>query len=147
MPQPSMPHRTRATLSVGDTAEFSKTLTEADVFAFAGASGDHNPLHIDEEYARRSIFGQRIAHGILVAGIISTVLGGDLPGLGTIFVELHIRFTQPVFLGDTVTALATVIEIINARRVRLLVACRNQAGEDVAIGNAVVVPPPETKLL
>lgn len=140
------PH-TRATLAVGDTGRFSKTITEHDVFGFADASGDFNPLHIDEEYARRSVFGQRIAHGILTAGIISTVLGGEIPGLGTIFVELHIRFLKPVFLGDTVTATATVMEIINPKRVRLLVACSNQHGQDVAVGNALVTPPKETHLL
>lgn len=138
---------TRRTLRVGDQGRFTKTLSERDVFRFAEISGDFNPLHIDEEYARRSVFKQRIAHGILTAGIISTVLGGDIPGLGTIFVELHIRFLKPVYLNDTVTATATVMEIINPKRVRLLVACQNGAGADVAIGNAVVVPPEATQLL
>lgn len=139
--------QTRSTLQVGDTGSFSKTISEKDVFAFADVSGDFNPLHIDEEYAKRSRFGQRIAHGILTAGIISTVLGGEIPGLGTIFVELHIKFLKPVFFGDTMTATGTVMEIINPKRVRMLVACRNQHGEDVALGNAIVVPPKETKLM
>ena len=139
------PH-TRATLAVGDTGTFSKTLTGDDVFAFANVSGDFNPLHVDEEYARRSVFEHRIVHGILTAGIISTVLGSEIPGVGTIFVELHIRFLKPVYLGETVTATATVTEIINPKRVRLLVACRNERGIDVAIGNAIVVPPPTTRL-
>lgn len=136
--------KTRETLKVGDAGSFSKTITDRDVFAFADASGDFNPLHIDEEYARRSAFGRRIAHGILTAGIISTVLGSEIPGLGTIFVQLEIRFLKPVFIGDTVTARAVVMEIINPKRVRLLVSCTNQSGEDVAIGNAVVVPPKTT---
>lgn len=139
--------RTRATLSIGDHGEFTKTITEADVFAFAGASGDYNPLHIDEEYARHTVFGRRIAHGILTAGIISSVLAGDIPGIGTVFVELHIRFLKPVFIGSKVTATATCMEIINPKRVRMLVACVNEQGEDVAIGNAIVVPPIDTKLL
>lgn len=139
------PH-TRPTLAVGDKGSFTKTISEADVFAFADISGDFNPLHIDEEYARRSVFGRRIAHGILTAGIISTVLGAELPGLGTVFVELHIKFLKPVFLGDTVTATATVMEIVNPKRVRMLVACLNQQGEDVAVGNALIVPPKETAL-
>lgn len=139
--------KTRATLKVGDRGTFTKIISEQDVFAFADVSGDFNPLHIDEEYAHRSVFKRRIAHGILTAGIISTVLGGDIPGLGTIFVELHIRFLKPVYLGDTVTATATVSEITNPKRVRLMVACLNQAGEDVAIGNAVVIPPAETTIL
>lgn len=139
--------RTRETLQVGDNGTFSKTLTESDVFSFANTSGDFNPLHIDEEYARRSVFEHRIVHGILTAGIISTVLGSEIPGVGTVFVELHIRFLKPVFFNDTVTATATVTEIINPKRVRLLVACRNGKGEDVALGNAVVMPPAQTQLI
>jgi len=139
--------RTRPTIQVGDRGSFTKTVTEHDVFEFADATGDFNPLHIDEEYAKRSIFGHRIAHGILISGIISAVLGGEIPGLGTIFVELHIRFLKPVYLGDTVRATATVEEIINPKRIRLMVACTNHDGEDVAIGNAIVVPPKDTKIL
>ena len=141
-----MTAKTRATLQVGDTGSFTKTITERDVFEFAEASGDFNPLHINEEYARRTVFGHRIAHGILTAGIISTVLGGEIPGLGTIFVELHMKFLKPVYFGDTVTATGTVTEIINPKRVRLMVACVNQRGADVALGNAVVIPPKETVL-
>ncbi len=137
----------RESLEVGDRGEITKTITERDVFAFADASGDSNPLHIDEAYAQKSAFGHRVAHGILVAGIVSSVLGGEIPGLGTIFVELHVRFLRPVYFGDTITATATVMEIINPKRVRLFVACLNQKGEDVALGNAVVIPPPETRLL
>ena len=139
--------RTRVTLQVGDKGSFTKTITEQDVFEFADASGDFNPLHINEEYAKRTVFGHRIAHGILTAGIISTVLGGEIPRLGTIFVEMHIKFLKPVFLGDTLTANATVMEIINPKRVRLMVACLNQNDEDVALGNAIVVPPKETRLI
>lgn len=139
--------RTRAALAVGDRGSFSKTITERDVFAFADISGDFNPLHIDEEYARHTVFGRRVAHGILTAGIISTVLGSDIPGLGTIFTQLEIRFLKPVYFGDRITATATVTEIINPKRVRLMVACSNQDGVDVAIGNAVVIPPVETKLV
>ena len=139
--------QTRATLTVSDPGRFSKTLTEDDVLAFANVSGDFNPLHIDEGYARRSIFEHRIVHGILTAGIISTVLGREIPGVGTIFVDLSIRFLKPVYLGDTVTATATVSEIINPKCVRLLVACQNGKGQDVAIGNALVVPRPNTRLI
>lgn len=144
---PVVRYKTRETLAVGDEGRFSKVISEEDVFRFAHISGDFNPLHVDEEYARRSIFKQRVAHGILTAGIISTVLGSEIPGVGTIFSELNIRFLKPVYFGDTMTAIATVIEIINPKRVRLMVACRNQHGEDVAIGNAVVVPPQQTKLI
>ncbi|MCK6484227.1 MAG: MaoC family dehydratase [Phycisphaerae bacterium] len=139
--------RTRPTLQVGDSGSFTKTITERDVYEFAWASGDVNPMHMDEEYARHTRFEHRIAHGILSAGIISAVLGCEIPGVGCIFVELHIKFFKPVFIGDTVTATATVMEIINPKRVRLLVACVNQKGEDVAMGNAVVVPPSETRII
>ena len=139
--------KTRQTLQVGDTGAFTKVITEKDVFAFADASGDHNPLHIDETYAKESVFKDRIAHGILTAGIISTVLGSELPGLGTIFVELHIRFLKPVYFNDVITATGNVTEIINAKRVRLMVACVNQHGDDVAIGNAIVIPPAETRII
>ena len=143
----SAPMKSRATLQVGDSGSFTKTISSEDVFAFADVSGDRNPLHIDEEYASKSVFKHRIAHGILTAGIISTVLGGEIPGLGTIFVELHIRFLRPVYINDTIKATGTVTEIINPKRIRLMVACVNQRGEDVAIGNAVVIPPATTKLL
>src|SRR4051812_25409390 len=109
----AMTPRTRETLSLSDSGSFTKTITERDIFEFADASGDVNPLHISDEYARKTVFGQRVAHGILTAGIISAVLGGEIPGVGCIFVELHIRFLKPVFIGDTVTATATVMEIIN----------------------------------
>lgn len=139
--------RTRETLAVGDSGIYTKLISEADVLAFAGISGDFNLLHIDAEYAKQSQFGQRIAHGILTAGIISTVLGAEIPGVGTIFVELHIRFLKPVYFGDTMTARATVTEIVNPKRVRMLVACVNQNGDDVAIGNALVVPPKATRII
>lgn len=144
---PAIHPKTRATLQVGDTGSFTKTISELDVFKFADVTGDFNPLHVDEEYARKSIFKHRIAHGILIAGIISTVLGSEIPGVGTVFVELEIKFLKPVYLGDTVTALATVLEFPHAKRVRLLVACRNTGGEDVALGNALVIPPVETQLI
>ena len=138
--------RQRPTISIGDSACFTKTITEADVVGFADASGDRNPLHLDEDYASRTRFGRRVAHGVLSAGMISAVLGNNLPGLGTIFVELSVRFVRPVFLGDTVTARAEVSEIAGPKRVRLLVSCANQRGEEVTVGHAVVVPPPGTRL-
>jgi 3-hydroxybutyryl-CoA dehydratase len=139
--------RPRATLEVGDRGQFTKTITDRDIFKFADASGDYNPLHIDDVYARSTIFGRRIAHGILTAGIISTVLSSEIPGLGTVFVQLEIKFLKPVFINDTITATAMVEEIINPKRVRLLVACVNQNGEDVALGNAIVAPPRDTRLI
>ena len=135
--------------SVGQVFEHSirRTVTEMDNVFFSAITHNPAPLHIDEEYARKSVFSRRVAHGILTAAIISTVLGGEIPGLGTIFVELQIRFLKPVFFGDTVTARATVTEIINPKRVRLMVACTNQHGEDVAIGSTIVIPPVQTRLI
>lgn len=144
---PGLTPRTRETIQVNDSGSFTKTITEKDVFAFADVSGDFNPLHIDEEYAKKTRFGRRVAHGILMAGIISTVLGSEIPGVGTVFVELHIRFLKPVFFDDTITANAIVTEIINPKRMRLMVYCVNQDGVDVAIGNAIVVPPEGTKVI
>lgn len=137
----------RKTLAVGDSGTYVKTLSEEDVLRFAAASGDFNPVHIDEDYARTTRFGHRIAHGVLTAGVISTLLGQEIPGLGTIFVELHIRFVRPVYLGDTITATAMVTEIINFKRVCLLVACINQRGVDVAVGHAIVIPPDRTTIV
>lgn len=144
---PELTPRTRETVQINDSGSFTKTITEKDVFAFADISGDFNPLHIDEEYAKKTRYGRRVAHGILMAAIISSVLGGEIPGVGTVFVELHIRFLKPVFIGETVTANAIVTEIINPKRMRLMVYCVNQDGADVAIGNAVVIPPEGTKII
>lgn len=137
----------RETIELCDEGQYTKTITDRDVFRFADASGDYNPLHIDDAYAKNTCFGRRVAHGILTAGIISTVLGSEIPGLGTIFVELGIRFLKPVYINDTVTARAMVEEIISPKRIRMLVSCVNQQGEDVAIGNAIVVPPKETRVI
>jgi 3-hydroxybutyryl-CoA dehydratase len=125
---------------VGDRAFFSKTISESDVYQFAGISGDFYPLHVNKEAAERTRFGQRIAHGVLTAGLISTVLGTPLqgPGVGNaVEMQLTLNFTAPVFFGDTITAEAEVVEKIEDRRiVRLRTICRNQRGETVIDGEA-----------
>ena len=93
---------------LGQRATFSKTITEADIQGFADLTGDRNPLHLDAEFARRSRFGRPIAHGLLVAGIISAALGTRLPGAGAIYVSQSLRFLKPVYPGDTVTATVEV---------------------------------------
>lgn len=129
-------------LAAGDAAEFSKTVTEADVVLYAGITGDLNPAHVDEVAASASRFGGRIAHGMLVAGFISTVLGTRLPGPGTIYLSQSLRFTLPVRLGDTVTARVEVAELVPAkRRARLVTTVRNQRGETVVEGEATVMVP------
>ena len=129
-------------LAEGQSAEFSKTVTEADVVLFAGITGDLNPAHIDDVAASESRFGGRIAHGMLVASFISTVLGMRLPGPGTIYLSQSLRFTAPVRLGDTVTARVEVAELVPAkRRARLMTTVRNQRGETVVDGEATVMVP------
>jgi 3-hydroxybutyryl-CoA dehydratase len=131
-------------LQVGQSAEFGKTVTEADVVLFAGVTGDFNPAHLDAVYAEKSRFGGRIAHGMLTASFLSTVLAMRLPGPGTIYLSQSLRFLRPVKLGDTVTARVEVAELFPAkRRVRLLTSCRNQQGEAVIDGEAVVLVPEE----
>ena len=127
-------------LSVGQVAELAKTVTESDIVLFAGVTGDFNPVHIDAEAAKQSVFGERIAHGMLSAGFISAVLGMRLPGPGSIYLSQTLRFTKPVRIGDTVTARVEVAEVIAAkRRVRLVTTCRNQNDEVVVEGEAVVM--------
>lgn len=123
-------------LSVGMSASYAKTITEADVVLFAGVTGDDNPVHINEEFAAATPFGQRIVHGMFSAGLISTVLGTRLPGPGAIYVDQQIRFKAPVHIGDTVTATATIIEIDERRRrVKLETVCTVK-GEVVTEGVA-----------
>lgn len=127
-------------LAVGQTAEFAKTITDADVTLFAGVTGDFNPVHVDETAAQRSRFGGRIAHGMLSAGLISATIAGKLPGPGSIYLSQTLRFTAPVRIGDTVTASVSILEILTAkRRVRLSTVCRNQNGATVLDGEATVL--------
>lgn len=129
-------------LAIGDSAEFSKTISEADVYLYAGISGDLNPAHINEVYARGTFFKNRIAHGMLTAGFISAVIGMQLPGPGTIYMGQTLEFLAPVRVGDTVTARVEVIEKIDAKkRVRLATTCTNQDGTRLISGEAVVSPP------
>lgn len=131
-------------LKVGDTAEFSKTISETDVYLYAGVSGDLNPAHINEAYAQNTFFKTRIAHGMLSAGFISAVLGMQLPGPGSIYLRQELSFRAPVRFGDTITARAEVIEINTEKnRVRLKTTCVNQEGTLVLDGEALVSPPKE----
>ena len=128
---------------VGDRASFRKTISEADVVLFAGVSGDTNPLHLDAEYARKTRFGARIAHGILTAGLISTVIGTRLPGTGAVYLAQSLQFLKPVYLGDTVTATAVVREVRDrddgSQVLTLETVCVNQRGERVLEGEAKVL--------
>jgi 3-hydroxybutyryl-CoA dehydratase len=130
------------TFNVGDAAEVSKTITGADVRAFAELTGDRNPVHLDEEYASTTRFGRRIAHGMLGASLISTVLASELPGPGSVYLSQTLRFTAPVYLEDTVTARVTVKHVREDKPVVTLeTVCTNQRGERVVEGEAVVLVP------
>jgi len=129
-------------IKVGDAAEFSKTVTESDVYLYAGITGDLNPAHLNEAYAKGTFFKTRIAHGMLTAGFISSILGMQLPGPGTIYMRQSLSFLAPVRFGDTITARAEVIELITEKnRVRLKTTCTNQDGVVVLDGEALVSPP------
>ena len=129
-------------MKLGDSASFTKTVSEHDVYTYAGVSGDFNPAHVNEVEAQKGMFGKRIAHGMLSAGFISTVLGTQLPGPGTIYMGEELRFTKPVFFGDTITATVTVAELIPEKNRAILdTVCTNQNGEVVIKGKATVMPP------
>lgn len=134
--------RTIDTIQIGDSASFTKTVTESDINLYAGISGDFNPAHMDAEHAKGTMFGQRIAHGMLSAGFISNVLGNQLPGPGTIYMGQELRFVKPVYIGDTVTATVTVRERMEEKnRLKLDTVVTNQRGEAVITGTATVMPP------
>lgn len=126
---------------VGDSAETTKVFSEEDVFLFAGITGDRNPIHISREYAAKTRFGERIAHGILTAGLISAVIGMKLPGPGCLYVSQTLEFLAPVRIGDEITARVEIVEVISEKRLRLGTQCMNQRKEVVLRGEAVIVPP------
>ncbi|MDN9009515.1 MaoC family dehydratase [Brevibacillus laterosporus] len=129
---------------IGQSASFSRTMTETDFVMFAGLSGDYNPIHVDKEYAGDTRFGQRISHGLLTASLLSRLLGMHLPGKGSVYKDQTLQFKAPVFIGDTITATATVKEFNEARRMLTLVTeCTNQHGIVVLTGIAIMVVPKE----
>jgi 3-hydroxybutyryl-CoA dehydratase len=128
-------------LNIGDRASISKLITERDVIRFAELTGDINPIHMDKLYAEQTVFGERIAHGMLIASLISAVLGIKLPGPGNIYVSQSLKFRAPVKFGDIIEAEVEVVEKIPERnRVHLKTTCRNQDGTVVLEGEAVVIP-------
>ena len=125
--------------AVGDAATFSKTITEADVVLFAEISGDRYPLHVDAEYAKTTRFGQRIAHGLLSASLLSTVNASLMGVPGGLYVEQSLRFRRPVFIGDTLTARAEVTSIdVGKRRLHCATTVANQYGKIVIDGAAIL---------
>ncbi len=129
-------------LSVGDSSELSRLVSEGDIAEFVDAVGDHNPVHSDPVFAAATPFQGTIAPGIWTAGLISGVIGTRLPGPGSIYVTQDLQFLRPVRGGDTITARVEVVEIVRERnRVRLRTVCVNQRGEEVLTGEAWVLPP------
>ena len=127
-------------LSVGQSAVYARTVTEADILMFAGVSGDYNPVHINEEFAQTTQFKGRIAHGMLTASVISAAIAGRLPGPGTVYLGQNLRFKAPVRPGDTVHATVTVKELFpEKRRVSLSTVCTVN-GKVVIEGDALVMP-------
>ena len=126
--------------SVGDSAEITKTIEQADIHAFADVTGDHNPVHVDEAFAQTTRFGRTIAHGMLSASLISAVLANKLPGAGSVYLGQTLQFVAPVFPGDEITARVTVKEIREDKPiVKLETICVNQRDEVVIRGEATVL--------
>lgn len=127
-------------LPLGSEASFTKTITEYDIYTFAGITGDFNSVHVNEEAAKESPFGHRVAHGMLMGGLISAVLGNKMPGEGTVYLEQNLKFTAPVYIGDTCTARVKIIEILNKEKgiYKLETKVVNQNEKAVAEGYAVV---------
>lgn len=126
-------------LKIGQRASVQKTFTAADVTAFAGISLDVNPIHVSDGYASNTVFGKRVVHGILTSGLISAVLGNQLPGPGTVYLGQELRFRAPVYLGDDITAEVEILELREDKKiVKLNTTCTNQDGLVVITGQATV---------
>lgn len=134
-----MPSWTYDQLEVGTKAKVVKTVTDEDICDFARISTDNNPVHLDAEYASKTQFGKRIAHGMFSASLISAVLGANMPGYGTIYLSQTLKFKKPVFLGDTLTAWGEVVEKGEKKRVRIKTWVENQNGEVVTEGEAMTM--------
>lgn len=128
-------------LAVGMSAAVGRTVSEADILAFAGVSGDTNPVHLDAEFAAAGMFGQRIAHGMLSAAFISTVFGTKLPGPGCIYLSQNLRFKAPVKIGDTVVARVTIKELVAGKRKAVFDTVCTVAGKVVVEGQAELMVP------
>ena len=129
-----------ADISIGDKASVAKTISEYDVYTFAGISGDFNPVHVNAEFAKQSIFKERIAHGMFSASLISAVLGTALPGANTVYLAQELQFKAPVKIGDTITAEVEVLEKQDdKKRLVLRTTCTNQTGKIVLDGKATVM--------
>ena len=137
---PFVVERPYAEIELGESASISKMISEADIVNFAGIIGDFNPVHVNPEYAKTTMFGERIAHGMLTASFISTLVGCCLPGVNALYLSQEVKFVRPVKIGDTIPAIAEVIEQIDSRqRLVLKTVVKNQRDEVVIDGKAVVM--------
>ena len=127
--------------NVGDSAEFTKVFTEEDAFLFAGITGDRNPVHTSKEFASKTRFKERIAHGLLTAGTISAAIGMTLSGPGGLYLSQTLEFKAPVHLGDEITARVEIVEVVSKKRLRMKTQCFNQDKVMVIDGEAIIVPP------
>lgn len=133
-------------MNIGDSETFTKTISESDIYLFAGVTGDLNPAHINREFAKDTFFKRRIVHGLLVGGLISTVIGTKLPGPGSIYREQQLKFVAPVHIGDTITAKVEITAINHEKnRITLQTSCFNQNQDMVIDGVAEILPPKLTK--
>lgn len=130
-------------MKIGDSASFEKTISESDVYQFAGITGDFNPLHVNKTEAEKSVFGERVVHGMLAGSLLSTVIGMYMPGKGTIYMEQNCKFIAPIKIGDTLKATVICEEILNLTKgiVRLKNEISNQDGRTVITGYSVVMVP------
>ncbi len=128
-------------LNIGDTGHVEKTITETDVYMYAGITGDYSWLHVNEKKAKQGHFKTRIVHGMLLIGLVSNVIGNRMPGSGTIYETQNIQFLQPCFINDTVKAQTEVIDLMEKGRVKLRTTCFNQYDEVLLDGEAIVIPP------
>ncbi|MBT3322981.1 MAG: MaoC family dehydratase [Anaerolineae bacterium] len=127
-------------IKIGDSASFKKTFSDADVYSFSEISGDKNPVHLNAEYAAKTPFKRPIVHGMLTAGLISAVLGTELPGKGSIYLSQSMNFRAPVFIGDTICATVTVTKVREGKPIITLeTICKNQDDIVVIEGEAVLL--------
>ena len=130
---------TRTVIMTGGKASFHKTISESDVYQFAGLTGDYSRIHMDKEFAEGTRFGQRIAHGLIASSFLSTIMGMQLPGSGTIFLDQSVQFKLPVFFGDTIHAEVELVHVEEKEKAYIgefRGTCTNQRGEVVVTGTA-----------
>ena len=126
-------------IKVGQTADYSKRVSDADIRSFAEITGDFNPVHLDDDAAAKSRFGGRIAHGMLSAGFVSAAIAMKLPGPGSIYLAQEMRFTAPVRIDDVIKVTLTVTELLTKNRLKLATVCTNQNGDTVLTGEATIL--------